>query len=159
MQALLGTLSLSSVSVCRMTTLRERLELAMDGNSPRTTQAAIAKACGISTAAVAGWFQKENFALQATHCFALAKLMRVDAEWLATGRNAMHPKSPALAEHHASLLQDYRKLDQEDQTAVRTVIVSLARLKDPAYLAWQHRMEEHNRKRDQKTAPAKGRST
>lgn len=156
MQALLGTLSLSSVSVCRMTTLKERLELAMDANSPRTTQAAIAKACGISTAAVAGWFQKENFALQATHCFALSKLMNVDAEWLATGRGTMAGGGVrGLEPRHVALIQAYRRLPQEQRTPIRMLIEALHAALDPKQREWSINMDQHNKRRDGKPAKEK----
>ena len=136
-----------------METLQERIKAAMAAGSK--TQTALAKACGISDAAVSKWIAGDTVELRSPHVFAVARLCKVDPEWLATGHGSMRPKAAKLEEHHLSLLQDYRKLNQESQTAVRTIIVSLARLSDPAYLAWQKRMEEHNRKRDGKPAPAK----
>lgn len=136
-----------------METLQERIKAAMAAGAK--SQTALAKACGISDAAVSKWIAGDTVELRAPHVFAVARACKVDAEWLATGHGAMRPKTPRIDEHHLSLLQDYRMLDQETQTAVRTIIVSLARLKDPAYLAWQKRMEEHNRRRDAKAAQPK----
>lgn len=163
MQESLGILSLRSVSVNSMTTLRDRLTLAMESTAPHTTQAATAKACGISTAAVAGWFGKSTWGLQATHCYAIAKLLRVDPEWLATGKGRMSPSGgppPSDADREliatarendptfASFVQDYRKLTSTEKTMVRTVVVALARAHDPIYQAYEKTQRTIVTKRD-----------
>lgn len=168
MQQTLRTPFLSSVSVRLMTTLNERLTAAMESTSPKTIPATLARACGISTAAVAGWFTKENWAMQATHCFALAKLLRVDPEWLATGKGQMTPGGhgddpdreliEASRENDptfASFLQDYRRLSSVEKTMVRTVVVSLARSHDPAYLEYEKARQLEVGRRDRKRARAK----
>lgn len=169
MQVPLSKIGLSSVSVPLMSSLLERLKLAAASKTPEVKQAAMARACGVSRAAVAGWFAKENFALQATHAFALAKLLGVDPEWLATGRGQMIPKpfsaSPADTElieasrqndpTFASFVQDYRRLSSVEKTMVRTVVVALARSHDPVYQAYEKNQQSVVRTRPTKPAKTK----
>ncbi len=147
MQVALGQVVLRSVSVRAMSTLRSRLESAMEGTSPPATQAALAKACRISTAAVAGWFQKDSWALQATHCFAIAKLLGVDAEWLATGHGQMvasrRKSTFELSEGDPGLLDAYHRLPEQAKLPVRALIESLTVAFDPTYHAYIETVIEH----------------
>lgn len=134
-----------------MSTLRERLELGMANSEPPVTKSAMAKACRVSSAAVTNWFYQENFNLQATHCFALAKLMHVDPEWLATGHGKMQGSAPkGLEPRHVALIQAYRELPEEIRGPIRMLIETMWAAHNERYRAWSHGQHMHNQERDAK---------
>lgn len=77
-----------------MTTLAERLRLAMEG-PPKVSQAAIARACGVKPPSVTDWLNGETKRMEGSNLLAAAKLLRVNPEWLASGRGPMRPEPDA----------------------------------------------------------------
>lgn len=70
------------VSNTGMTPLRDRVRQAEEAGF---TQAAMARACKISSSAVAQWKSGDSYALRAPNAVALAKLTGWSASWWATG--------------------------------------------------------------------------
>lgn len=68
-----------------MTTLKERLEIAMAG-PPKISQAAIARACGIKPPSVNDWLSGKTQTIEGSNLLAAAKLLNVSPEWLANGK-------------------------------------------------------------------------
>lgn len=77
------------------TTLRERLQHAMQSASPPVSRSRLARACGASTAAVAKWFRSNATAAHPTaaNLLVMAPLLNVRPEWLSSGELPMRPAS------------------------------------------------------------------
>lgn len=74
------------------TTFSERLKLATQG-LPRGVQARLAAACDVSPPSVNAWFSGDTKTIAADVIFPAARFLKVNPEWLATGRGSMHPAS------------------------------------------------------------------
>jgi transcriptional regulator with XRE-family HTH domain len=124
-----------SLTLVRMSTLQQRLEKAMEHAKVR--QSELAKACDISTAAVAKWFGGTAKNLKMEHLFAVADLCKVDARWLATGDGAMI-KSKAdpcthqdIPQRRIDLIRMYGRLPDEVRQPIRSLIETLAWMHHP----------------------------
>lgn len=65
-------------------TLAERLREAMNG-PPKVSGKQVAKACNIKPPSVSGWLSGKSKTMEASNCLAVAKLLNVDPDWLASG--------------------------------------------------------------------------
>jgi transcriptional regulator with XRE-family HTH domain len=84
-------------------TLAERLKIAMAG-PPRVTGKALAAACGIKAPSVSGWLSGKTKTIEGRNLLAAAKKLRVEPDWLATGRGPMRrDDSPAYSVAEASI--------------------------------------------------------
>lgn len=88
-------------------TLKDRLAAAMEG-MPRGAQAKLAAACGVSAPSVNGWLSGETKTLGAETVFAAARFLKVNPEWLATGRGSMHIASQEGVKDQLPLSQSLR---------------------------------------------------
>lgn len=71
-----------------MRNLQERLRAAMAG-PPKITQAALARACGISPPSVNDWLSGKTKAIEGENLLRAAEMLKVSPMWLATGRGSM----------------------------------------------------------------------
>lgn len=70
-----------------MTSLKERLEIAMSG-PPKVSQAALARACRISRPSVNDWLSGKTQTIEGSNLLAAARFLNVSPEWLANGTGA-----------------------------------------------------------------------
>ena len=77
-----------------MSTLRERLALAL-AKKRGGSQAELSRACGVSSASVADWFNGETKTLKAASLLAASRYLSVRPEWLQTGTGSMQPDKPS----------------------------------------------------------------
>ncbi len=75
-----------------MTTLQERLKLAMAG-PPKVTQAALARACGIRAPSVNDWTSGKTKTIEGQNLLIAADFLKVLPMWLATGKGPMRKGS------------------------------------------------------------------
>lgn len=71
-----------------MSTLRERLAIAMEG-PPQSTQAQLARAAGVKPPSVSDWLSGKTKTLEGSNLLSAARHLRVNPEWLASGRGPM----------------------------------------------------------------------
>ena len=102
-----------------MTTLAERLRLAMEG-PPKVSQAAIARACNIKAPSVTDWLNGRTKRIEGSNLLATAKLLNVSPDWLASGRG------PMRAEPEAKLAR-YRIAEGHEENGAVAVKFSSAR--------------------------------
>lgn len=88
-----------------MTTLAERLKLAMEG-PPKVTAAAIARACKITRPSVHAWLSGRTKTIEGANLLAAAKLLKVNPEWLTTGHGLMRLNPSGVAEPVPSYSDD-----------------------------------------------------
>lgn len=68
-----------------MSTFQDRLRQAMAG-PPKVSQAALARACGISAPSVNDWLSGKTKNIEGQNLLKAAEFLKVDPKWLATGR-------------------------------------------------------------------------
>lgn len=68
-----------------MSTFQDRLRQAMAG-PPKVSQAALARACGVSAPSVNDWLSGKTKNIDGQNLLKAADFLKVDAKWLATGR-------------------------------------------------------------------------
>lgn len=71
-----------------MTTLQERLKLAMTG-PPKVSQASLARACGIRAPSVNDWLSGKTKTIEGQNLLIAADFLKVQPMWLATGKGSM----------------------------------------------------------------------
>lgn len=76
-------------------TLADRIKLALEG-PPKKTQAALAKACGVSAPSVNGWTSGESKTLEAANLLKAAAFLEVSPKWLAEGVGPMRQNSSVV---------------------------------------------------------------
>lgn len=117
-----------------MSTLKERLEMAMGKDITRAHLMAAIKRYGgtISRAALSKWFDDEKTkAMKAEHVFPVAKLCHVNPEWLATGAGKRDP-TPDQCDHadipqrRIDLIRMYGRLPDEVRMPIRSLIETLS---------------------------------
>jgi transcriptional regulator with XRE-family HTH domain len=74
-----------------MSTLADRLRAAMAAydSEPEVTQAELARACGVKPPSVNGWLNGKSKFLRGENLLKAARALKVDQDWLATGRGPM----------------------------------------------------------------------
>ena len=93
------------------------------------TQLELAKAIGITNGAISNLERGDSHTMAADHLFKAAKALRVDAEWLATGKGPKTGK-PLLIHlsQEATLLADQiDRLSEEQRHIVAALIQQLSR--------------------------------
>lgn len=75
--------------------MKDRLIQAMKG-PPRITQAALARACGVTPQAVNAWLRGGSKGLSGANLITVARFLRVSPEWLATGKGQMRDENVKL---------------------------------------------------------------
>lgn len=78
------------------TTLSQRIQTALSG-PPKKTQAALARACGISPPSVNAWVKGETKTIEGQNLLNASKFLGVNPRWLATGEGQMLPSGKAEA--------------------------------------------------------------
>jgi|SRR5580692_9008064 hypothetical protein len=72
-----------------MTTLAERLRLAMAG-PPERSNADLTRATGVKSSSVSAWLSGKTKKMEGANLLATAEYLRVNPWWLADGRGKMH---------------------------------------------------------------------
>lgn len=85
-----------------MQTLNERLRAAMNG-PPKITQAQLAKACGVRQPSVNAWLSGRTRGLDGQNLISAARFLRVNPEWLATGKGEMRPREGDVKNSQAGM--------------------------------------------------------
>lgn len=93
-------------------TLADRLKLAMAG-PPKITQAALAKACGISAPSVSDWLRGRTKSIEGVYLVRAAAFLKVRPLWLAEGKGPREIDNPyrsglVAAEPGASIISSSR---------------------------------------------------
>lgn len=81
-------------------TLADRLKLAMAG-PPRISQAALAKACGVSAPSVSDWCRGVTKSIEGVYLVRAAAFLKVRARWLSEGIGPRDIENPYQAQHTA----------------------------------------------------------
>jgi transcriptional regulator with XRE-family HTH domain len=125
-----------SLTLVDMSTLQSRLERAME--HAKKKQSDLAKACDISTAAVAKWFGGSAKNLKMEHLFAVSDLCRIDPRWLATGKGSMERTGKTepsdrddIPQRRIDLIRMYGRLPDEVRQPIRSLIETLAWMHHP----------------------------
>lgn len=74
-----------------MQLLQDRLALALSAMEPPGSQAALAKACGLSGPSVSNWFSGKTKSLKHSSLMKAAAYLQVSPEWLSSGAGEMRP--------------------------------------------------------------------
>lgn len=82
-----------------MTTLAERFKEALSERDPPATQADLARACGIKTPSVNGWFQGTTKSIRGKNLLNAARFLGVSDRWLAEGVGSKKRDSDDEIEH------------------------------------------------------------
>ena len=85
--------------------MKERLIQAMKG-PPRITQAALARACGVTPQAVNAWLRGGSKGLSGANLITVARFLRVSPEWLATGKGPPRDESVKVGVESQSVILD-----------------------------------------------------
>lgn len=136
-----------------VTTLQQRLKRAMKNGDAEILPADLARACDISPSAVSKWFDNVK-ELKAAHVFAVAKLCKVDAEWLATGNGKPELPKPSgraadIPDHRLALIRQYGQLPDAVRYHIRGLIQTLAIASSDRYAAWSLEMADAAKQRDE----------
>jgi transcriptional regulator with XRE-family HTH domain len=87
------------VVIIDVVTLAERIKTARDALG--MTQAELADACGISDKSVSAWEKSRSMSVAAPHLFKLARVLKVDPEWISTGEGGpLDTQGQILAKLH-----------------------------------------------------------
>lgn len=76
-----------------MSTLKDRLKVVMDG-PPKISQAALARACKVTAPSVNDWRSGKTKTLEGENLLRAADFLRVNPQWLATGKGPMRLDGP-----------------------------------------------------------------
>jgi transcriptional regulator with XRE-family HTH domain len=82
-------------------TLAERLKQAMAG-PPRITQAALAKACGVSPPSVSDWCRGVTKSIEGVYLVRAASFLKVRPRWLSEGVGPREIETPYQSMHMAA---------------------------------------------------------
>lgn len=137
-----------------VTTLKQRL---IESMGDRFKPVDLARECGISRAAVAKWFSEATKRIDAVHIFKLARVLQVDAEWLATGEGRkdrgiaqVRADMKEIPESRLDLIRRYGTLPKEIRFSIRMLIQTLAVAGSEKYASWSKEIEQFNEIRDAK---------
>ena len=92
-----------------MASLAERMASALadaQDKDPHKSQAGLARACGIKTPSVSGWFTGKTKTLTFENAIKAAAYLGVSTEWLATGEGDMHSSSVVAVDEYDDLDDD-----------------------------------------------------
>lgn len=105
--------------------LSERLKTAMEASG--TSQADLARACGVSAPSVHGWLSGKSKFLRGENLLKAAKVLGVSQDWLATGNGAMHV--PEAAPVHGLDPGTYRNVIAVDDDDPRITLIPKVQLR------------------------------
>jgi transcriptional regulator with XRE-family HTH domain len=74
--------------------LKDRIQEAMDGSTPKLSRAQIARACSMTNAAVTHWLNGETKSLKADKALALEAATGYRATWILTGKGSKRVSEP-----------------------------------------------------------------
>lgn len=134
-----GAVNLGCVTTER-TTLDQRIGEAMrlSGAGPQR----LAKACGVSAAAVSKWIRGQVSDLKNEHLFRLADECMVDARWLGTGHGVPRPvthtptRETGPTEMAMRVARKWAALDEPAKTQILMLIETLGALQSDNYRKW-----------------------
>jgi transcriptional regulator with XRE-family HTH domain len=123
------------LTLVTMSTLQVRLEKAMQ--AAKKSKSDLARACDISTAAVAKWFNGNAKNLKMEHLFAVADACEVSPRWLAgldvPMKKADQPATLAdIPQRRIDLIRMYGRLPDEVRQPIRALIETLAWMHHPS---------------------------
>lgn len=72
-----------------MSTLQERITLALHSHPDKPRQAALGRACGVASASVTAWFKGETKSMKGETLLKAARFLNVRPEWLESGLGPM----------------------------------------------------------------------
>ena len=104
-------------------TLADRIRAGMSASG--VSQAELARACGVKPPSINGWLSGRAKFLRGENLLRAAQVLRVNRDWLATGRGEMSD-SEALSDQEAELLRMFRAVDDEARSLVMTVVGKLS---------------------------------
>lgn len=142
-----------ALTLVTVPTLQDRLTKAM--NHATLQRVDLAKACGISSAAVTKWFNGQTKNLAMAHLFAVADACRVNARWLGTGQGEMGLDKKAdpyadIPQRRIDLIRMYGRLPDETRRAIRHMIETLAWVTHPAKGQYEKNQQQAISTRDRK---------
>jgi transcriptional regulator with XRE-family HTH domain len=101
--------------------LKERIKEAIDGARPKKSKAEIARACGVTNAAVTHWLDGETKSLKAEKALALEQVTGYRANWIANGKGPKRLADPAEPywPFNKVPIERYEALEPEDKGYVQ----------------------------------------
>lgn len=106
-------------------TLPERLRWALDHAGH--TQASLARDIGISKGAVGQWMSGDTEHIRPAYLFDAARVLRVEAEWLATGRGARTSLERKAPDVDVEICRLVSALDEGARAALLGLLVAIMR--------------------------------
>ena len=107
----------------------KRIKLALERAGMNNAE--LARAIDVSPSTVGKWVHEESEVgkIEAQNLFDAAKVLRVDAEWLATGKGEPHPTpgSARITPEQASMLEAYDALSVQSRMTLAFLLDSLPR--------------------------------
>ena len=109
-----------------MQTLAERIKIALKG-PPKVTQKALADACGVQPPSVSEWLSGRTKNMEGANLLAAAKFLRINPDWLATGKGEMRSSDPIKLVTQddvdlAEIAAIYKRLDPDNKARVKSII-------------------------------------
>lgn len=115
--------------------------------------AQLSRQSGLTPAAISKIVNGKTEEMQASTAFKVARLCRVDPEWLATGHGPAPGEKPTkpfnvkteFEVKHLDLLRMYKRLPAEIRGPIRAMIETLAAAQREDYASWQkhqHKLAE-----------------
>lgn len=106
-----------------MVSLGERLKAAMDARTPKVTVAALSREVGMSYQGVRKIVDGKTQEMDASNCIKIAAFLKVNSEWLRTGKGPrgaaeLPPPVRAVSESQWALLEDFELLPIEEKQAI-----------------------------------------
>lgn len=89
-------------------------------------QKQVARACGVTVAAVSGWENGYSKGLKMRHLFAAARFLHCDPEWLATGRKPPKTGIPSMPLDEKEWLALYRSLPAPKRKLLLKALTALS---------------------------------
>jgi hypothetical protein len=80
-----------------MSTLRERITLALESHPAKPKQADLARACGVASPSVTAWFTGDTKTMKGETLLKAARFLCVRPEWLQTGAGLMRSEAEGEA--------------------------------------------------------------
>jgi transcriptional regulator with XRE-family HTH domain len=106
-------------------TLPERLQWALDHTEH--TQASLAREIGISKGAVGQWMSGDTEHIRPAYLFDAARVLRVEAEWLATGRGARTSLERKAPDVDVEICRLVSAMPEQARTALLAMCIALMR--------------------------------
>lgn len=115
--------------------LSERLKKAMEASG--TSQADLARACGVSAPSVHGWLSGKSKFLRGENLLKAARVLGVSQDWLATGSGSMRASADITMEHGLPS-GTFRRVVAVDDDDPRITLIPKVRLRLTAGISGFH---------------------